>query len=386
MVKVNSKQVKESDDRYLEIFSILSHEVRTPLNAIIGISDLLQKEESDPYREEYYRILKTTSENLLELVNNILDFSKLNSGVLEVNRRSFDIRQKIKDSLHSQKPAARAKGLAFNLHFDPNLPPLVIGDQVKVAQIFINLVSNSVKFTNEGKVEVVLELKEENLTSIVIEGRVSDTGIGIPSYQLDKIFDAFHQGEEDINITYAGTGLGLNITKQLIKMLKGSLQVESEPGKGTCFTFKLPFGKVDESEQIEQKISEFDLSRLRGRKILLAEDNKVNQLVISRYLQLWKTDFTIVENGKEALEEIINSDFDVVLMDIHMPVMNGMEAVERLRSFAEPKYHSLPVIALTAAVDDAGSRNFLFSRFTDFLMKPFEAQKLSELLIVHCNV
>lgn len=386
MVKVDSKkELKKSPDKDLEFFTLLSHEIRTPLNAIVGISNLLQNKESEPYREEYYRILKTTSENLLELVNNILDFSKLNSGVLEVGQRTFDIRQKIKDSLHAQEPVALAKGLGFNLKFDPDIPKMVKGDQVKVAQIFINLVSNSIKFTEEGRVMIGLSLKEENSDSLVIEGKVTDTGIGIPHEHQERIFEAFHQGEEDINITYAGTGLGLNITRQLIKMLKGSLQVESEPGRGTCFTFRLPFKKVTEAEQIEKSTPGFDLSSLKGKKILLAEDNKINQLVISRYLELWETDYLIVSNGKEALEKIRKMDFDLALVDIHMPVMNGMETVERLRSLTEPKYQKLPVIALTAAADDAETRNFLFSRFTDFLTKPFEAEKLRELIKIHSN-
>lgn len=378
--------MKKKSDKDLEIFSLLSHEIRTPLNAIVGISDLLQKKESERYKEEYYRILKSTSEDLVDLVNNILDFSKLNSGVLEVSQRSFNLKQKLIDSLHSQKLTAGSKGLEFILDFDPDIPVLVMGDQVKVTQIFINLVSNSIKFTDKGRIEIRLSLKEEGSNSVVLECKVLDTGIGIPAENLDKIFEAYHQGEEDININYAGTGLGLNIICKLIKMLKGSLEVESKQGKGTCFTFLLPFGKSSEASQLSEKPSDFHISKLEGKKVLLVEDNKINQLVISRYLEIWKMDYQTASNGEEALEKIKTSDFDVVLMDIHMPKMNGLEAVERLRSFSEPKYRNLPVIALTAAAEEAGTRELLNSRFNDFITKPFEADRLSELLVVYSNL
>lgn len=378
-----SQELVKSPDRNLEIFTLLSHEIRTPLNAIIGISDLLQNEESQPYSKEYYRILKSTSENLLELVNNVLDYSKLNSGVLQITERRFDLKEKIKDSLHSQKVSAVSKGLEFALHFDPKIPLQVIGDQVKVAQILINLVSNSIKFTESGKVEIAISVKEESETSLLLEGKVSDTGIGIPAQHLDKIFDAFNQGEEDTNINYSGTGLGLNITRRIIGLLKGEFKVESEPGIGSCFSFFLPFKRVADENIVFQTKTKFDISSLKGKRVLLAEDNKINQLVISRYLDMWKMDYTIVQNGREALEKILETEYDVVLLDINMPVMNGLEMIERLRSFSDPKLSKLPVIALTAAADDTETRKFLFSRFDDFLSKPFNSERLSELLEVH---
>ena len=378
--------MKTKSEKDLEIFSVLSHELRTPLNAIIGISNLLQEKESEPYKEEYYRILKSTSEDLLELVNNILDYSKLNSGVLVVSQRSFDLKQKLGDSLHSQKLAAGSKGLEFLMDFSPDIPDLVMGDQVKVTQIFINLVSNSIKFTSTGKIEVKLSLKEEGAKSLVLECKVEDTGIGIPTASLEKIFHAYHQGEEDINIHYAGTGLGLNITCELVKMLKGSLEVESKEGKGTCFTFLLPFEKTSKAFQLSEKHSDFDISKLKGKKVLLVEDNKINQLVISRYLELWKMNYETANNGEEALEKIKTSEFDVVLMDIHMPKMNGIEAVDKLRSFPGSKYKNLPVIALTAAAEEAGTGEVFSSRFNDFITKPFEADRLCDLLVVYSNL
>lgn len=376
-------ETKETSGKDLEVFSILSHEIRTPLNAIIGISNLLQKEESRPYREEYYRILKSTSENLLELVNNVLDYSKLNSGYLENSSRNFEFKKKVEDSLHSQKLLAMSKGLEFVLDFDPKIPSVVKGDQVKICQIFINLISNAVKFTEKGKVLVRFSLKEESSTSLVVESTVTDTGIGIPSEQIDKIFDAFHQGEDSINIKYAGSGLGLNIIQNLITMLKGSLEVESELGSGTSFTVLLPFEKTLGENTTDQFEGTSEFGSLKGKRVLLAEDNKVNQLVISRFLELWEIQYVVVENGKEALVEIRKNEFDVVLLDIHMPIMNGFETIERIRSFEQ--FQKLPVIALTAAADDKETRKFLTSRFTNFLPKPFEERKLMEFLMVYSS-
>lgn len=385
----NKPVVKEFEgfsENVLEIFTLLSHEIRTPLNAIVGVSDLLQNKESHLYKEEYYRILKSTSESLLELVNNILDYGKLNSGVLEVSERTFCLKQKLIDSLHSQKLAAGSKGLEFTLEFDPSVPDFVIGDQVKVAQIFINLVSNSIKFTQKGKVEIGVSKKEMARDSVVIECKVKDTGIGIPSEHLDRIFDAFHQGEEDININYAGTGLGLNITRRLIKMLKGSLEVESEKGIGTTFTFLLPFKFVEGEGAKEDRVSGFDISRLRGKNVLLVEDNKINRLVISRYLKLWKMNYEVAQNGREALSKIKDFDFDIILMDIHMPKMNGIETLERIRSSSEERHRKLPVIALTATAMEGEAKSLLYSRFDGFITKPFEADKLRELLTAYANL
>lgn len=379
----DEKMKDQTVDKSLEIFTLLSHEIRTPLNAIIGISDLLQKAETLD-KEKYYKVLQSTSENLLELVNNILDFSKLKSGKLQVTHKAFDFRKKLEHCLYSQKQTAKAEGLGFNIEFDPKIPELVKGDQVKVCQIFINLLSNSIKFTEEGEVKIRLRLQEEDDKSLVVECEVSDTGIGIPANQVDRVFDAFHQGEEDINITYAGTGLGLSITHKLIKILEGDLWVESEVGTGTCFRFTLPFWKTSGNSDI-QKLPQTDASRLKGKKVLMVEDNKINILVVSKLLELWEIDWEIAENGIEALEMIIGSEYDLVLMDIHMPKMDGMEAIESIRSLPGEKYQKLPVIALTAdaEISDIGELSNL--KFNNFLIKPFKSEKLKEIISIYCN-
>ncbi|WP_081209335.1 ATP-binding protein [Salegentibacter sediminis] len=371
----------KSPDKNLEIFTLLSHEIRTPLNAIIGISDLLQKSETT-HREEYYKVLQSTSENLLELVNNILDFSKINSGDLQLTNKPFNIRKKLEHCLYSQQQTAREKGLEFKLEFDPGIPEIIIGDQVKFCQIFINLVSNSIKFTDEGEVAVSLRLQNDNKDSLVVLCEVNDTGIGIPTNQINRIFEPFHQGEEDININYAGTGLGLSITQKLIKILEGDLWVESEPGAGTYFRFSLPFEKTSATQNLYD-LGKLNGSDLRGKKVLVVEDNKINILVISKYLELWQMECEIAETGKEALEKVVSSEYDIVLMDIHMPEMNGLEAIQEIRNLSGDKYKKLPVIALTAVTEIPGKKELY--HFTEYLMKPFDPEKLKELISIHCK-
>ncbi|HSP12955.1 MAG TPA: ATP-binding protein [Salegentibacter sp.] len=382
---MNDEKLREQPvEKSLEIFTLLSHEIRTPLNAIIGISDLLQKEGSESYKEEYYKVLQSTSENLLELVNNILDFSKLNSGRLEVSYKPFDLRKKLKHCLYSQKQTAKAKGLSFNIEFDPKIPENLNGDQVKACQIFINLLSNSIKFTEEGEVGIRLRLQKEDDNSLEVMCEVSDTGIGIPSNQVDRVFDPFHQGEEDINITYAGTGLGLSITQKLIYMLGGKLWVESKVGTGTCFRFTLPFGKTSATSET-QNLPQRDVSRLKGKKVLVVEDNKINILVVTKLLELWQMEWETAENGIEALEMIMNSDYDIVLMDIHMPKMDGIETIEKIRNLSGDRFKKLPVIALTAVTEVSEEGALSNSYFNDYLIKPFESEKLRELLSIHCK-
>lgn len=366
----------ENENNNLELFSLLSHEIRTPLNAVVGISDLLQNPQSEESRQEYYKILKTTSENLLELVNNILDYSKINSDSLSVSHAAFNLEEKISSSLYSQKAAAHAKDLDFVMDFDPEIP-VVIGDQVKVSQIFVNLVSNAIKFTHEGTISVRVKIKSRLGKQILLCCEVADTGIGIPENQLDKIFKAFHQGEDEINVKYAGTGLGLNISSILVHLLGGEISVHSEENKGSCFSFEIPF-KISETKPTRSRNAREDLADLKGKRVLVAEDNKLNTLVLHRFLTTWGMEVVRVSDGREALNAIAADSFDLVLMDIHMPRMNGFEATERIRCMSDSNKSDLPIIALTAAVEEIASKSLLASRFNAVVHKPFNAEELKE--------
>lgn len=374
---------KFDPNQNIEIFTHLSHEIRNPLSAIIGISELLKMNNSEVQREEYYKILHSTSENLLELVNNILDFSKLKSGTLGLTPREFSFREKLSDCLHSQKQAAISKSVRFNLNFDEEIPDVLIGDQVKIVQVFINLVSNSIKFCHTGEINISVDTKYENEDLIILESTIQDTGIGIPANQLDKIFQAFHQGDEDINITYAGTGLGLSITRDLIKMLGGCFQIESRINHGTAFKFFLPFDKPNKLYLYPKK-KELNILSLKGKKVLLVEDNTINVLVVSRFLQLWEMDIDTANNGEEAMIKIINQEYDIVLMDLYMPKMTGDECVRRIRKLPNEKFRKLPIIALTADVGISNQQNFSVL-FNGLISKPFESGELYEILCANCK-
>lgn len=371
-----SNKIKKAEEKGLKFFSTISHEIRTPLNAIIGISELLQEPTSEEDKKEYFKILKQTSETLLELVNNVLDFSKIESGKLRLTPKVFDFRTSINRILYSQRLNAKAKGLELIVDIDENLPQWVKGDSVKVGQIFLNLVSNAVKFTDEGTVAVQIKVEEITSSKILISSSVKDTGIGIPKDQLKTIFEAFNQGSEEINIKYAGTGLGLSISQRLILMMGGELKVESTNGEGAEFSFQLELEKSNTQDfsplsgtEKEGKVS------ARGLNVLLAEDNKVNVLVMEKFLQLWGANLEIAYNGLEALEKVQQKEYDLVLMDLQMPVMDGFKATKSIRGLGD-KFRDLPIIALTASTENFYREKIKAAGISDFITKPFHPEEL----------
>lgn len=359
----------------LDFLSTVSHEIRTPLNAIIGISDLLQQPTPREQQEEYFQILKQTSETLLELVNNVLDFSKINSGKLKVTEKVFDLRTTITRSLYGERIKARSKNLDLQEEIDPRLPELLIGDSVKLGQVFMNLASNAIKFTDKGKVSIQVDVVHFSPEQVRLRCAVRDTGIGIPTDQLENIFEAFNQGSEDINIRYAGTGLGLSISQRVISMLGGNLEVSSEVGVGSEFSFCLDF-PVAESHEFGHPLTSEDSFSPKGTKVLLVEDNKINVLVAEKYLTNWGIDLEIVYDGKSALEMIQQREFDIILMDLQMPVMDGFTATRLIRELPDKKYQKLPIIALTAASEYLYQERIQLTGFNDFINKPFHPEDL----------
>ncbi len=369
---------KRSEDllrQRLGFLSTVSHEIRTPLNAIIGISDLLQQPTSQDQQEEYLQILKQTSETLLELVNNVLDFSKIKSGKLKVSNKVFDLRETITRSLYGERLKARTKNLQLEVNIDPDLPEVIVGDSVKLGQVFMNLVSNAIKFTEQGSIRInvqVVELTQENVT---LNFAVCDTGIGIPENQMENIFEAFNQGSEDINLRYAGTGLGLSICQRVISMLGGKLNVRSEEGKGSEFCFQLKFPVATRIDKINI-IPSPDVPDPKGIKLLLVEDNKINVIVAQKNLEKWGVEFDTAFDGSEAIELVKKRDYDLVLMDLQMPVMDGFSATRIIRELPGEKYKELPIIALTAASEQYYQEKVQLAGFNDFINKPFHAEEL----------
>ena len=337
-----------------EFLTTMSHEIRTPLNAVIGISHLLLLENPKMEQLENLSTLKHSSEHLLCLVNDILDFNKIASGQLELEERDFSLNQVLNGLRSIFHNTAKEKDISLLIKKDTSLPKTFIGDSTRLSQILTNLVSNAIKFTEEGKVMVDIEVLKVEADFYVLEFVISDTGIGIPEDKKDKIFLSFAQANSDTTRKYGGTGLGLAICKRLLEIMDSDLELESEVGKGSTFSFKLKLQKSSMTDYQEDNNafdarSIHDQDNLKGARILVAEDNKVNIMVIEKFLSKWQVDFDIAENGLIALNKALENTYDMILMDLQMPVMNGFEASKAIRESNNPLNKVMPIYALSAS-------------------------------------
>ena len=386
-VPMNEEESTKLSQRSLEILATISHEIRNPLNAIIGLTHLLQASPSQEDRKIYADNLLGTSENLLELINNIMDFSKTEVGKIELLQKSVDLKKNILQNLGSQKAVADQRGLNLNLEIDQQIPDLVKVDSVKLNQVLLNLVSNAIKFTDEGTIRVAVDVEEILGAKVQMKFRVIDSGIGIPSDKLKTIFEAFDQGGEEINRVYGGTGLGLSISRKIVETMGGTLTVKSVLGKGSEFSFALEL-EITEAEKdgLDCNSSVLSQGSLSKRsKALIVDDNKLNILIAKKYLELWEWDYDSAYNGFEAVEKVQNQDFDIVLMDLHMPEMDGLKATEIIRKLDDMKYQNLPIIGLTASVEKFVEEKVHSVGFNDLLVKPFKPEELLEKIKFHSS-
>tara|TARA_R110002049_G_scaffold115795_3_gene267941 strand:+ start:9784 stop:11550 length:1767 start_codon:yes stop_codon:yes gene_type:complete len=368
-----------------EFLTTMSHEIRTPLNAVIGISHLLLLENPKKEQLENLSSLKHSSEHLLCLVNDILDFNKIASGLLELEERDFSLNQVLNGLQSIFHNTAKEKDLRLLVKTDTTLPKTFIGDSTRLSQILTNLVSNAIKFTEEGKVTVDIEAVEIANDYCVLEFIISDTGIGIPEDKRDKIFLSFAQANSDTTRKYGGTGLGLAICKRLLELMDSDLKLESEVGKGSSFSFKLKLNKSSMADY-QQDVYDFDAQsihqqeNLKGARILVAEDNKINIMVIEKFLSKWQVDFDIAENGLIAINMAMENTYDMILMDLQMPVMNGFEASKAIRESGNPLNKVMPIYALSASTG-MDIKNQLGEYGIDGLIcKPFNPTELFKTL------
>ena len=362
-----------------EFLSVMSHEIRTPLNAIIGTILLLQYQDPLPSQKEFLRVLEISSENLLSLVNDVLDFSKLEEGKITFTERDIELLYFLKNIKMANRIRAEEKGNTIKIMYDDDIPDFVRGDDVRLGQILNNLVSNALKFTQNGTITIQVSLKENNADDVLIYFAVQDTGIGIPKEKQQLIFERFTQANANITRDFGGSGLGLTIIKRLLQLQNSEIYLESEKDKGSKFFFSLRFKKSSSNTIREEKVQTFDKQDLKGISVLLVEDVVFNIMVADGMLQNWNAKVDIAENGAIAIDKMKQNKYDIVLMDIQMPVMDGYTSTAEIRKFDT----TTPIIALTASISIDIQEKASQVGMNGFVTKPFNPNDLYSALYIN---
>ncbi len=386
--KIQTEKLAQAKEEFL---ATMSHEIRTPMNAILGFSEQLEKTRLDTRQQLYTATMKDSIEHLLVVVNDILDFSKIESGKFSFEKTGFMPVEIINGVTESFRKIAQEKNLSLRFEADESLPDILVGDPHRLKQILYNLIGNAVKFTEEGEVSIKAHstLRSENFTELKVE--VADTGIGIPAEKIKHIFENFYQSDSSTTRKYGGTGLGLGITKKLVELQKGTLQVKSKPGDGSVFTFTIPYSIGTEINLENHPTLPADPSGLFDNiSALIVDDEDYNRLLLETILNRWGIKVQACENGKEALEAIEKNNFQIVLMDVRMPEMNGLEATKIIRQKKDTAKSQVPVLALTAGSSEEDIRQCKAAGMNDFLTKPFREielfEKICSLLRIEYNL
>ncbi len=374
------KQAEKAAQVKTEFLSVMSHEIRTPMNAIIGMTHLLLDDNPRANQLENLKSLKFSANSLIQLINDILDLNKIESGKIEVEQVEFDLHDLLKRIKYLFKPRAVSKGIRFSIYLDQEIDRYLIGDPGRLSQILNNLIGNAVKFTEEGKVELKVGLKYVDGDEVEVLFEIEDTGVGIPEDKQQAIFENFTQAASSTTRKYGGSGLGLAISKKLLEIQNSHIELESEEGKGSVFSFKLKFGRVldqDTKRSEPGEITEFQ--PLEGLRVLVVDDNILNRIVLEQFLSKWHVDFDSVESGIEALEAVEKESYHLVLLDIQMPVMDGYEVTRLIRDM-EGGNRTVPIIALSADVFSNVYESIIAAGMDDFVSKPFKPDELYAIL------
>ncbi len=360
-----------------EFLSTITHELRTPMYAVTGLTHLLLEENPKPEQKEHLSSLQFSSEYLLNLINNILDLNKLEANKVEIEKTTFNLRKRLNDVLIALKKSAEDRKNSLKLEFDPDIPDKLDGDSVKLSQVLINLIGNSLKFTQNGDVVIRVSKLAEKNNKITLHFEIEDNGVGISKKKQKSIFESFSQASLQINRKFGGTGLGLSIVKSLLELMGSRIQLESQLGKGSKFWFDLVLevSAQDATEEKGQKhLDENEYGLFENKHILVVEDNKINQMITRKILEKRNIKCQVADNGMYAIKLVETNDFDVVLMDIHMPGISGIEATQEIRKF-KPQ---LPIIALTAVTIEENLDEFYRVAFNEIIPKPFKTEEFFE--------
>lgn len=371
-------QKSEASAKSKEVFlANMSHEIRTPMNAIMGMTNLLEKTKLAGKQKAYLAAIKISSEHLLAIINDILDVSKIEAGKLQLENIGFELYKIVANSIQSLTYLAATKSVSLSYTIDAKIAKVLKGDPIRLEQIFLNLLSNAIKFTYVGSVEIVCKLKEEDNGVQWVVCEISDTGIGIDEEKLDIIFESFTQADASTTRHFGGTGLGLTITKQLVEMMHGKISVRSKKDEGTTFTLEIPFEKGAAIDLPEKKKQVDEYKSLRGIRVLMVEDNKWNQILGTAILENWQMEVHTAENGFDALDKLKKNPYEIVLMDIQMPKMGGVEAAKAIRNDLGLK---IPIIALTANAIKGDKEKYLGVGMDAYISKPFDEEELFQTL------
>ncbi|UBM61871.1 response regulator [Candidatus Sulfidibacterium hydrothermale] len=384
---IKAKRAAESAAEAKAIFlANMSHELRTPMNGIIGMVDILKRTPLTDAQREYLSIIESSGENLLTIINDILDLSKIEAGHMELENIPFSLKEELTRVMNILQVIADKKKLPLVLKIADGVPPYVSGDPVRLKQIIINLVNNAIKFTDKGSVTVSVEKKGVEDGKVQLLFKVMDTGIGISPEGQKKLFQSFSQVDKSTTRKYGGTGLGLMISKNLTHMMGGEIGVESVEGVGSTFWFYVYLDVSDEESYKKQNETEqqSDLTKKRIQlklHILLAEDNKINQKVATLNLNNLGHDVDVANNGKEAVEMFKNGNYDIIFMDVHMPEMDGVEACKKIREIEkkENRIKKIPIIAMTANTSEDERKKYLEAGMDGYVAKPFKQKELIEI-------